>query len=399
MLMHIRFWYSDYLTNIAGNFRSQMTLHDNPFLIAFSILFAISFLIQAFYILYYYLAPPLYKHPETLPAKEPVSVIICARNEEDNLRKFLPAVLEQDYYDYEVIVVNDCSEDDSYLVLGEFMKKYPHLRVTNILKDPKFTHNKKFAQFIGIKAAKNELMIHTDADCRPDSKSWLGAMASGFDENTDFVLGYGGYISQKGILNKFIRYDCMTIAMQYLGMAIRGKPYMGAGRNLAYRKSLFFRKKGFSSHTHLASGDDDLFVNANASCKNVKVEFRPGSHTRSVAAESAGELYKQKKRHLTTAKYYKSRDRIMLIAEPASRVIFFASFIVLISNLFLWPYITGLFAARTITTHLVFLLNSRRFNEPRLLPYLLLFDILSPVINTLFYFGSQRDKSAKTLWN
>lgn len=376
-----------------------MILHDNPVLVAFTILFAISFLVQAFYILYFYLAPPLYKHPESLQAREPVSVIICARNEEENLRRFLPAVLEQDYQDYEVIVVNDCSEDDSYLVLGEYMKQYPHLRVTNILKDPKFTHNKKFAQFIGIKAAKNELLVFTDADCRPDGNNWLKSMASGFDETTDFVLGYGGYFAQKGILNSFIRYDCMTIAMQYLGMAVRGNPYMGVGRNLAYRRSLFFSKKGFSSHTHLASGDDDLFVNANASGKNVKVEFRQGSHTRSVAAENAGELYKQKKRHLTTANYYKNSDRMILIAEPASRILFYASFTVLITNLFLWPWVLGLFAARTIMLHIVFFLNSRRFNEPHLLPYLLIFDILSPVINAMFYIGSQRDKSAKTLWN
>jgi len=224
-------------------------------------------------------------------------------------------------------------------------------------------------------------------------------MASGFDETTDFVLGYGGYFAQKGILNSFIRYDCMTIAMQYLGMAVRGYPYMGVGRNLAYRRSLFFSKKGFSSHTHLASGDDDLFVNANASGKNVKVEFRQGSHTRSVAAENAGELYKQKKRHLTTANYYKNSDRMILIAEPASRILLYASFTVLITNLFLWPWVLGLFAARTIMLHIVFFLNSRRFNEPHLLPYLLIFDILSPVINAMFYIGSQRDKSAKTLWN
>ena len=399
MLIRVQFWFSDYLINIAGNFRGQMTLHDNPLLITFSVLFAISFLIQAFYNLYYYLAPPLYKHPEKLPVKVPVSVIICARNEEVNLRRFLPAVLEQDYHAYEVIVVNDCSDEDSYLVLAEYMKKYPHLRITNILKDPKFTHNKKFAQFIGIKAAKNELLVFTDADCRPDGKNWLGTMASGFDSNTGFVLGYGGYLSEKGLLNKYIRYDCMTIAMQYLGMAIRGNPYMGVGRNLAYRRSLFFSKKGFSSHTHLASGDDDLFVNANASARNVKVEFRPGSHTRSVSAESAGELYKQKKRHLTTANYYKFRDRLMLMAEPFSRVLFYVSFAVLISGLFLWPYVLGLFAVRIIVLHLVFFHNSRRFNEPGLLPCLLLFDILSPVINALFYIGSQRDKSAKTIWN
>jgi glycosyltransferase involved in cell wall biosynthesis len=179
-----------------------------------------------------------------LPVKDPVSVIICARNEEQNLREFLPSVLEQEYPDYEVIVVNDCSDDDSYNVLGEYIKQYPNLRVSNITRDPKFTHNKKFAKFIGIKAAKNEKLLFIDADCRPETGKWLGMMVSHFDDKTDFVLGYGGYFRKKGLLNKYIRCDSMFIAMQYLGMAIRGIPYMGVGRNLAYRRSVFLRTKG-----------------------------------------------------------------------------------------------------------------------------------------------------------
>ena len=157
-----------------------------------------------------------------------------------------------------------------------------NLRISTVNKDPKFTHNKKFAQFIGIKAAKNEILLFTDADCQPESDKWLGAMTSHFHEKTDFVLGYGGYINKKGLLNKYIRYDCLSIAMQYLGMAIRGIPYMGVGRNLAYRRSLFFANNGYGAHNHLISGDDDLFVNSNATKTNTTVEFRQETHTRSV---------------------------------------------------------------------------------------------------------------------
>ena len=196
-----------------------------------------------FYYLFFYLAVYLYKTPATETKKQPVSVIICARNEAENLRNFLPSVLEQDYPDYEVIVVNDCSEDNSYDVLGKFLMQYPHLKISTVNKDPKFTHNKKFAQFIGIKAAKNEILLFTDADCQPESDKWIEAMTSHFDDKITFVLGYGGYLNEKGLLNKYIRFDSMTIAMQYLGMAIQGIPYMGVGRNLAYRRSAIFQKQ------------------------------------------------------------------------------------------------------------------------------------------------------------
>jgi cellulose synthase/poly-beta-1,6-N-acetylglucosamine synthase-like glycosyltransferase len=376
-----------------------MIPRDNPFLFIILIILGLSFFVQIFYYIYYYLAPVLFRHPGPSPRKDPVSVVICARNEEENLGNFLPAVLEQDYPEYEVIVVNDCSEDETYNVLGGFLKKYPHLRVSNITKDPKFTHNKKFAQFIGIKTATNELMMFTDADCRPESEKWIERMASHFNDKTDFVLGYGGYFRKKGLLNRYIRYDSMVIAMQYLGMAIRGMPYMGIGRNLAYRRSMFFEKKGFGIHTYLASGDDDLFVNSNASKSNIAVEFRKESHTRSVPASGIKDFFRQKRRHLSTANYYKSRDKLALIGEPLSRLLFYAAFIVLLANLYLWPLLLGVFAIRLITQVTVLVLIQKKLNEHGLLPFVQIFDILSPFINAVIYIGSLRQSAGKRKWN
>jgi len=375
-----------------------MILRDHPLLLACFIVFSLSFLIQVFYYLFYLLAPAKFRPPDALKKNDPVSVIICARNEEENLRNFLPAVLEQDYPDFEVVVVNDCSEDDSYNILGEYLTKYPNLKISNIIKDPKFTHNKKFAQFIGIKAAKNDLLLFTDADCKPESDKWIERMASGFGDRIDFVLGYGGFFSKNGLLNKYIRYDSMVIAMQYFGMAIRGIPYMGIGRNLAYRRSLFFDKKGFGSHTHLASGDDDLFVNSNASEKNIAVEFRKESHTRSVPAPGFNEYYKQKTRHLTTANHYKSRDKLALIVEPVARILFYTTFFVLLANLFMWPVLVGIFLVRILVQFIVFALNQKKFNEPGLLPWIPIFDIVSPFINAVFYAGSLHEGTGKNTW-
>src|SRR5664279_3923121 len=168
----------------------------------------------------------------------------------------------------------------------------------------------------------------TDADCQPESNKWLEGMTSHFDENINFVLGYGGYIKEKGLLNKYIRYDSFTIAMQYLGMAIRGIPYMGVGRNLAYRRSIFFRNKGFGSHNHVISGDDDLFVNRIGTGNNTYVEFSQESHTRSVPNSSFNNWLTQKRRHLTTAPYYKFRDKFLLFMEPLMRILFYIAFIV-----------------------------------------------------------------------
>ncbi len=377
---------------------SQMLNQDNLFLTITFWIFISAAAIQLFYYLWFYLAVPLYRPKGSINNNNPVSVIICARNEAENLNRFLPAVLEQKYPEYEVIVVNDCSEDNSYEILGKYLLQYPHLKVSTINKDPKFTHNKKLAQFIGIKASKNELLLFTDADCTPDSDKWLEGMASNFSEKTTFVLGYGGYFREKGLLNNFIRYDCMTIAMQYFGMAIRGIPYMGVGRNLAYRRSLFFANKGYGAHNQLASGDDDLIVNSNATSENTVPEYRPGTHTRSMPAHLFRDFIKQKKRHYTTAPHYKFRDKLLLINEPASRALFYISVAVLLSFLYLWPYVLAVFGLRLIIQVIVLSLVSRKLNEPGIVPISLFFDIFSPVIYSVIYISKPGSKSGRNRW-
>lgn len=371
---------------------------DNPIFFVLFIAFALSAAVQLFYYLYFYLAVTLYKHPETGKCEEPVSVIICARNESENLRENLPSILSQDYHDYEVIVVNDCSEDNSYEVLGEYLGRYPRLRVSNVNKDPKFTHNKKFAQFIGIKAAKNDILVFTDADCRPESDKWLSCMVSNFTVTTDFVLGYGGYRKNRGLLNHYIRYDTLMIAVQYLGMAVRGIPYMGVGRNLAYRKSVFFENGGFGAHSHIISGDDDLFVNANAGRQNTSVEFRRESHTRSVPCTTLRNWFLQKKRHFTTAPLYKAKHKLLLATEPASRLLFYISFIVLLSFLYLWIWLLVIFGIRLVIQLTVMLTCQRKLNEPGIAVFSLFFDIFSPIINSAVLISNFISRPGKNQW-
>jgi len=228
-------------------------------------------------------------------------------------------------------VVNDCSEDDSEMVLARLKQKYPRLYYTNIPMDRRFHHGKKLALTIGVKAAAHDYLVLTDADCKPVSSQWLKKIMEGFsDEEKEIVLGFGGYRKTKGFLNLLIRYDTFWVAMQYLGFALSGKPYMGVGRNLAYRKDLFIKGYGFRNHSHIASGDDDLFVQEHATAKNCAVVIDREAHTHSEPPATWKNWRIQKSRHLTTAPHYKRGIKLELIAEPLSREIFWLLGIVLI---------------------------------------------------------------------
>ncbi len=315
---------------------------------------------------------------------EPVSVIICARNEEQNLAEFLPAILEQDYPDYEVIVVNDCSTDDSDMVLRRLGTQYKHLKVTAIRTDPNFLHGKKLALTVGIKAASNNRLLLTDADCKPESKEWIKQMAENFSDEQTIVLGYGGYIQGKGMLNRFIRFDAFYVALQYLGFAMEKKPYMGVGRNLSYTKELYFNNRGFASHSHIPSGDDDLFIQQVATKRNTVVELRHSAHTRSKACGTYKEWVNQKRRHLTTSPLYKGTVKFRLALEPFSRILFWVLGLYLLLTNF-YPLVVGaILVFRLIVVQVILKFAMNRLNERKIFIFSLIYDLFSPLLYALF---------------
>lgn len=353
------------------------------------IVFAVSAFIQAFYYLFLYMRFALHRQPELPDSSEPVSVIICARNEAENLDQYLPAILTQQYTDYEVVVVDDCSTDDTEWVLKKYAELYKHLRTTAIKPDKKFSHGKKLAVTIGIKAARHEWLVFTDADCKPAGNMWLKRMTRHMTGQTSIILGYGGYFSMPGALNKYVRYDTLAIALQYFSFALSRMPYMGVGRNLAYRRSLFYSGGGFTRHIHLASGDDDLFVNEHATGRNTAIEYSKDSHTHSTPKQSFQRWFFQKKRHYSTGRLYKPLHKFLLSLEPVSRLAFFISLVALLVSGMWIKAVAIIGGIRLLAFLFVFKNTMNRLEEKNLLVISLLFDILSVFINPVVYISSR----------
>ncbi|MFO7671002.1 MAG: glycosyltransferase [Bacteroidales bacterium] len=342
-------------------------------------LFVTTFLVQCYYYLGIYIRLPRFKEGERKRSSKGVSVVVCARNEADNLEKFLPLLLEQQYPKFEVVVVNDCSTDRTEELLSEMKVRYDKLRYTSIPLN-EFMHGKKLALTIGLKSAKYDYVLLTDADCYPSGKLWLQFMAGKLGGDKDIVLGYGKYAKQKGLLNIIIRYETVFTAIQYFSFTLKGRPYMGVGRNLGYRKDLFFKNRGFSGHYHIPSGDDDLFVNQNAVKENTSIEIEPESQTISIPKETFTAWIRQKRRHIVAGNYYNKGTRFILGVEILSRLILYTSSITLLTtSSWFWPVaiIFGLFLAVRMT---IFKLGMMRLNEKYLLLPSLLLDLLLPII-------------------
>ncbi len=281
--------------------------------------------------------------------KIPISVIVCAKNEEENVKKYIPLLAKQNYPDFEIVLIDDASRDETLEVFEAFEKEYENVKLVKVENNEAFWGNKKFALTLGIKAATKPNLLFIDADCYPASNNWISEMSSYFTDEKSIVLGYGAYEKiESNFLNKLIRFETLLTATQYFSWAKIGKPYMGVGRNLGYQKAEFFSADGFVKHIKIRSGDDDLFVNEVATKHNTAICFSENSFTYSEPKTTYKAWFAQKRRHVATAKYYKFFDKTQLAVFYFSQILFLILPIFLLIFQFEWEIVLGLIGFRYV---------------------------------------------------
>ena len=321
----------------------------------------------------------------------PLSVILVAKDAASDLRKNLPAILEQDYPEFEVIVIYEQSSDDNCEdVLKLLKEKYPHLHHSFIPDSARYISHKKLGITMGIKASHYDWLVFTEPNCRPESNQWLRNLARNFTLDTDIVLGYSNYEKTKGWFNRKITFDTLLNSMRYLGRAIGGHPYMGCGRNLAYRKSLYYAQKGFSSHLNLQRGEDDLFINQTANKQNTRVEVSPESIVRITAPHFHKNWKEEKLSYNMTSRYFKGMNRYLMGFETCSRLFFLLAIIaclvygILTQDWIMVGIASFLWLLRFIILLVVFRKTSLALYERKFYSTLFLFDWMQPLWNLRF---------------
>lgn len=280
----------------------------------------------------YMFAPFVFRSATVEPDRDlPVSVVICARNAAHDLQRLIPLLMDQDHHAFEVVVVNDRSDDDTWMVLDELRRRYPDLRPVNIQADEKFSYGKKLALGVGIRAARHPHVLLTDADCTPAGRDWIATMAAGF-RNTGphtrtIVVGNSPYAAAQGVVNVLERYDGSVKTLQYMAFAGSGFPYMGVGRNLAYTSEVFLGAHSRVRGRHLMSGDDDLLINTVATRTNTAVVADPRSFMTTAATTDLATWVRRKRRHYTTASHYRPLHQVLLMLLPLANVALWAALV------------------------------------------------------------------------
>lgn len=365
-----------------------MIISFNYINISALVVLLLSVCVLFFYYFYYFLKLGTYKTKIDNNAENlPITVIIAARNEYTNLEKNLKSVLEQDYPNFEVIVVNDCSWDESQKLLEYYQEVYPHLRICEIKEQEKYPTGKKFALTLGIKAASNNNLIFTDADCKPATNQWLALVASKYNPEKQVILGFSPYTPQSGFINLIARFESAITAMFYFSAAIHKNAFMGVGRNLGYTKELFFKQKGFAWHQHIISGDDDLFVNRAATPTNVAIQIEPESFVFTESKKNFTDWFRQKTRHNSTGKFYKASHKAFLGTFYAANLLFYVSIATcLILDINLWQIVLGVYLFKLISQSVVYFLAFKKLKHQQLTWFIIVLDFLFVIY--IYVFGT-----------
>lgn len=285
--------------------------------------------------------------PPAADAALPLTVLIAAHNEAANLPVTLPAVLAQDHPDFEVLVVLDRCTDGSADIVRGLQAQHPHLRYLAIDAVPEGWAPKKYALQQGIAAARHEHLALTDADCQP-AAGWLAGIDRQFQSGKSLVLGLSPYRACPGLLNLLIRHETAQTALQFIGLAALGLPYMGLGRNIAYTKTFFKEAGGFTAVSARLSGDDDLLVNHAAVPATTGLMIAPETVTWSEPKQRFGAWIRQKLRHASAGPAYNLRSKLILAGFHGLQVIFYVSWGAVLFNDPTGQWSGGIYGIRTL---------------------------------------------------
>jgi len=359
--------------------------------IAFIVIFCIQFI---YYIFIFGSFSFSKKKPTENNFNLPVSVIICAKNETKNLIENLPHFLNQNYKNFELVLINDRSSDQTLKVMENFKKDSPiSIKIVDVAVNEQFWGSKKYALTLGIKAASYEHLLFTDADCIPVSESWIREMVINFSNEHQIVLGYGTFKKiKKSLINKLVRFESLLTAIQYFSYAKIGIPYMGVGRNLAYTKTIFFKVNGFVNHMHIKSGDDDLFVNQVATKQNTAISCSQDSFTESFPKTIFKDWIHQKRRHISTASLYKPVHKFLLGLFFSSQLLFWILGIIVLSFLYNWQIVAGLIFTRILFLYLVIGYSAKKLNEKDLILFIPFFEIFLILIQMFIFIKNMISK-------
>lgn len=362
--------------------------------IFFLVLFGVITFIE---LVYYYVVFARFsfmkKKKATAIQQVPVSVVMVVKDAASVLLKTLPRLLNQQYDDFEIVMVNDNSQDETKLLILEYQQQYKNIKLVDLETAVTTIRGKKFALSMGIRCASHEHIIITDPECSPTSTHWIEKMAQNFVGQKKIVLGYSTYEKRNTPFNRLLHFDTLFNAMEYFSLARIHSTYRGDNKNLAFASSLFDAQRGFAAHNHISYGDEDIFISRAANKSNTAIEFSPDAVT--VLQRGTNHRYwrDHKEGLYFTRKYNTFKNRLLLNGFGVVNILFYVTLALAViftySDIVLLSVTLGIIALRLISQYFVFGFAAKKLQEKQVIPALLFYDLIFAFLNPIYYLAAQ----------
>lgn len=363
--------------------------------LAIFILFVVIAVVQLIYYFIVYGKFAFHRKKNALSLREiPLSVVIVVRDNASQVLQTLPKFLEQQYPNYEIVIVNDRSPDEqSVFAIKEYQKRFSNVKFIDLRDAVSTSRGRKMAVSMGIKCSSYGNIVITDPDCLPASEHWLSNLSQNIQGQKKIVLGYSTYIKRRTPYNAFLHFDKLVGAVQYFSLALYNSTYRGDFSNIVFMRNLFYQQKGFTSFNHLQWGEEDIFIHNVATPTNTAIEYNPDSAIISQNVPSYGYWRLHKISLFFTRKFNSLKNRAILSSYNITNLLFyiflvFAILMNITNPIFLYTTI-GIAVVRIASMYVVFGISAKKLNEKQIIPHLLFYDILFSLLNPLYWSASK----------
>ena len=328
--------------------------------------------------------------------KKPLSLILTIRNEEENLKNNLPKILSLENIDFEMVVVDDFSQDNSYLILGLLKDRYKRLTISALNQETKFST--KLALNIAIKATNNKWILTVPVSLAEVAAEWLDYISQATNNEKNVVIGYSTVARSKGFYNRLTRIENYFSYLKSTGYILNGIPFVYSVENVAFQKEKYFEIGGFGQKVTEHYANLELVINSFIRKKTTAVLFNKESSIRKTEVVKRADYFDLLKKSIRIESHLSSSKRVILFLIEFGKLLFLpiaAFVIVLLPEL--WIILAGLMGFIFTPYLFIIKITQNRLNERKIFIPSLVYDLLMPYYKLFFRWHFNR-RSRKNRW-
>ena len=345
------------------------------------------FIIQMYFLLGVYLKLAWHKKENFNPAPHQVTIMLSLRNEEERIREMMTKFTELPFEDYQVMVINEVSEDNTLEILNVLAETNPRIKVTSLSQETRFME--KQAINIGLKGAQSPWIVQLPPTTGSISQEWLTKLTGLLDKDTDAVIGYTNVERNKGFRNLLCRMERFHQFMLSGSWILAGMPFVFSENNVLFNKSMYFDTLGFRQKLNRNFANLELIFNENFKPNRIKVSTHADLSVREQVEDDRGDHLKLIKKAVQIRKTLNWSKKFTLFLDDFTKIALTGltiSLLIILTEY--WITFTFMLVIYYILLLIIVIKLLNRLKERKIFVSSFAYILIKPIINWWFFWST-----------